>query len=161
MGAGGLEPLLIKDEIYSLAAVSERLSVPIMYTLMDSNHRHLPCKESALTNWAKGAIVVHKVGLEPTRRKAPVPKTGVTTNSTTRAKCGLLLSSYHKTTHILMGSSIRCFTNQHFWRRTACDPAGIRTLDPYIKSVLLYQLSYEVKYKCGRFELLGARLFPD
>ena len=24
-----------------------------------------------------------------------------------------------------------------------CDPAGTRTQDPYIKSVLLYQLSYE------------------
>ena len=24
------------------------------------------------------------------------------------------------------------------------DPAGIRTQDPYIKSVLLYQLSYEI-----------------
>jgi hypothetical protein len=28
VGPGGLEPLPIKDEIYSLAAVSERLSVP-------------------------------------------------------------------------------------------------------------------------------------
>ena len=25
-----------------------------------------------------------------------------------------------------------------------CDPAGTRTQDPYIKSVLLYQLSYEI-----------------
>ena len=25
-----------------------------------------------------------------------------------------------------------------------CDPAGIRTQDPYIKSVLLYQLSYGI-----------------
>ncbi len=25
-----------------------------------------------------------------------------------------------------------------------CDPAGIRTQGPYIKSVLLYQLSYEI-----------------
>ena len=25
-----------------------------------------------------------------------------------------------------------------------CDPAGTRTLDPYIKSVLLYQLSYMI-----------------
>ena len=25
-----------------------------------------------------------------------------------------------------------------------CDPAGIRTQDPYIKSVMLYQLSYEI-----------------
>ena len=27
----------------------------------------------------------------------------------------------------------------------ACDPAGIWTQDPYIKSVMLYQLSYEIK----------------
>ena len=26
-----------------------------------------------------------------------------------------------------------------------CDPAGIRTQDPYIKSVLLYQLSYGIE----------------
>jgi hypothetical protein len=25
-----------------------------------------------------------------------------------------------------------------------CDPVGTRTQDPYIKSVLLYQLSYEI-----------------
>jgi hypothetical protein len=25
-----------------------------------------------------------------------------------------------------------------------CDPAGIRTQDPYIKSVMLYQLSYGI-----------------
>lgn len=29
-------------------------------------------------------------------------------------------------------------------RRGLCDPAGIRTQDPYIKSVLLYQLSYRI-----------------
>jgi hypothetical protein len=32
------------------------------------------------------------------------------------------------------------------WRadfRWCCEPAGIRTQDPYIKSVLLYQLSYQ------------------
>ncbi|MCW3071984.1 MAG: hypothetical protein JWO44_1874 [Bacteroidetes bacterium] len=28
--------------------------------------------------------------------------------------------------------------------RTICDPAGIRTQDPYIKSVMLYQLSYGI-----------------
>ena len=27
-----------------------------------------------------------------------------------------------------------------------CDPAGTRTQDPYIKSVLLYQLSYRIIY---------------
>ena len=26
----------------------------------------------------------------------------------------------------------------------SCDPVGTRTQDPYIKSVLLYQLSYEI-----------------
>ncbi len=30
-------------------------------------------------------------------------------------------------------------------RRGLCDPAGIRTQGPYIKSVLLYQLSYRIK----------------
>ncbi len=28
--------------------------------------------------------------------------------------------------------------------KLARDPAGIRTQDPYIKSVMLYQLSYEI-----------------
>jgi|GEM_PF-2679647 hypothetical protein len=32
-----------------------------------------------------------------------------------------------------------------------CDPAGIRTQDPYIKSVLLYQLSYGIS-KDSKFE---------
>jgi hypothetical protein len=27
---------------------------------------------------------------------------------------------------------------------TSCDPAGIRTQDPYIKSVMLYRLSYGI-----------------
>ena len=36
-----------------------------------------------------------------------------------------------------------------------CDPAGIRTQDPYIKSVLLYQLSYRI----GTFHL--GRAFPS
>jgi hypothetical protein len=30
-----------------------------------------------------------------------------------------------------------------------CDPAGIRTQDPYIKSVLLYQLSYGIFFEAG------------
>jgi hypothetical protein len=29
-------------------------------------------------------------------------------------------------------------------KKTTCDPAGIRTQDPYIKSVLLYRLSYGI-----------------
>ncbi len=29
-------------------------------------------------------------------------------------------------------------------RGFSCDPAGTRTQDPYIKSVLLYQLSYGI-----------------
>jgi hypothetical protein len=28
-----------------------------------------------------------------------------------------------------------------------CDPAGIRTQDPNIKSVMLYQLSYGINYR--------------
>ena len=36
-----------------------------------------------------------------------------------------------------------------------CDPAGIRTQDPYIKSVLLYQLSYRI----GTLHL--GRAFPS
>ncbi len=36
-----------------------------------------------------------------------------------------------------------------------CDPAGIRTQDPYIKSVLLYQLSYRI----GTLHL--GRVFPS
>lgn len=31
-------------------------------------------------------------------------------------------------------------------RSSTCDPAGIRTQDPYIKSVLLYQLSYQILF---------------
>jgi hypothetical protein len=30
------------------------------------------------------------------------------------------------------------------WFSFLCDPAGIRTQDPYIKSVMLYQLSYGI-----------------
>ncbi len=37
-------------------------------------------------------------------------------------------------------------TNFTTW--TLCDPAGIRTQDPYIKSVLLYQLSYGIVIFC-------------
>ena len=35
------------------------------------------------------------------------------------------------------------------------DPAGIRTQDPYIKSVMLYRLSYEIDpSRVGEFPLL-------
>ena len=34
-----------------------------------------------------------------------------------------------------------------------CDPAGIRTQDPYIKSVMLYQLSYEIINQSLKFAL--------
>ena len=34
--------------------------------------------------------------------------------------------------------------NVSFWGIFS-DPAGIRTQDPYIKSVMLYQLSYEIE----------------
>ena len=33
-----------------------------------------------------------------------------------------------------------------------CDPAGIRTQDPNIKSVMLYQLSYEIGLKPFRLK---------
>ncbi len=33
------------------------------------------------------------------------------------------------------------------------DPAGIRTQDPYIKSVMLYQLSYEIIIQYLKFAL--------
>jgi hypothetical protein len=36
----------------------------------------------------------------------------------------------------------------------SCDPAGIRTQGPYIKSVLLYQLSYGIE----RFSFGGANI---
>jgi hypothetical protein len=35
--------------------------------------------------------------------------------------------------------------------QTLCDPAGTRTQGPYIKSVLLYQLSYEINLYIERF----------
>ncbi len=35
-----------------------------------------------------------------------------------------------------------------------CDPAGTRTQGPYIKSVLLYQLSYGIKFSFGEFIIL-------
>ena len=35
-----------------------------------------------------------------------------------------------------------------------CDPGGIRTLDPLIKSQLLYQLSYGVALATGTFSHL-------
>ena len=41
-----------------------------------------------------------------------------------------------------------------------CDPAGIRTQDPYIKSVLLYQLSYGILffYWPHSFVIAGAKI---
>ena len=37
--------------------------------------------------------------------------------------------------------------NQRKNKQLKSDPAGTRTQDPYIKSVLLYQLSYGIKIK--------------
>ena len=37
------------------------------------------------------------------------------------------------------------------------DPAGIRTQDPYIKSVMLYQLSYGIQYPPQGFPLSGCK----
>ena len=46
--------------------------------------------------------------------------------------------------------------------RGFCDPAGIRTQDPYIKSVLLYQLSYRIIisffFSPHSFVIAGAKL---
>ena len=42
-----------------------------------------------------------------------------------------------------------------------CDPAGIRTQDPYIKSVLLYQLSYRVFLIKNQELIIKKNLFTD
>jgi hypothetical protein len=44
----------------------------------------------------------------------------------------------------LMFSSHWVQKKPHISVKLSCDPAGIRTQDPYIKSVLLYQLSYGI-----------------
>ncbi len=38
--------------------------------------------------------------------------------------------------------------------RVFCDPAGARTQDPNIKSVVLYQLSYGISMSCSSCELV-------
>ncbi len=58
-------------------------------------------------------------------RRKPPPQGGVSTNFTTQAK----------------KKPARPKTRRNV---NKSDPAGIRTQDPYIKSVLLYQLSYRV-----------------
>ena len=60
-----------------------------------------------------------------------------------------------RTLHVLRkkfnGSASRHLPSAYFndkdpgFRRGLCDPAGIRTQGPYIKSVLLYQLSYRIE----------------
>jgi hypothetical protein len=40
---------------------------------------------------------------------------------------------------------------------SCCDPAGIRTQDPYIKSVMLYQLSYGII----QIVKIGAQIYHD
>ena len=62
-------------------------------------------------------------------RRKPPPQDGVSTNFTTQAK-----------------------KNRKTYGIFACDLAGIRTQDPYIKSVLLYQLSYQVGHFFQREE---------
>ena len=63
------------------------------------------------------------MGFEPIRFSAPPPQDGESTNSSIwpiiKKEAKQLLNLF-------------------------CDPAGIRTQDPYIKSVMLYQLSYRV-----------------
>ena len=47
-----------------------------------------------------------------------------------------------------------------------CDPAGTRTQDPYIKSVLLYQLSYQISpfetmfFRFGSAKIGGSYITP-
>lgn len=43
------------------------------------------------------------------------------------------------------------FISFYIFNISFCDPAGIRTQDSYIKSVVLYQLSYEVNCGGGRY----------
>jgi len=74
-------------------------------------------------------------GLEPAHLSKYAPQTYVSTNFTTRAK----LLAYEG------NRAVACPIP------SACDPAGTRTQGPYIKSVLLYQLSYEIAFVfCGR-----------
>ena len=42
-----------------------------------------------------------------------------------------------------LAKSIKKNSHQFYWRLFGSEPAGTRTQGPYIKSVLLYQLSYE------------------
>ncbi len=62
-------------------------------------------------------------GFEPARLAAPPPQDGESTNFSTWP--------LNKKSYLSMINNL-------------CDPAGIRTQDPYIKSVMLYQLSYGV-----------------
>ena len=73
-------------------------------------------------------------GFEPSRISAPVPKTGVATITPHRQFAG-----YRLTCGVDIITHLRCFHQRFF-----CDPEAVRTPGPYIKSVLLYQLSYEV-----------------
>ena len=73
------------------------------------------------------------MGFEPIRLSAPPPQDGKSTSFSTRPN----LCKQKKLSNSL----------------TFCDPAGIRTQDPIIKSDVLYQLSYRVNKKsfpqCG------------
>ena len=66
--------------------------------------------------------------------RKPPPQDGVSTNFTTQAKKNRLDIDSRR--NLLL-----------------CDPAGIRTQDPYIKSVLLYQLSYRVGHLFTRITI--------
>jgi hypothetical protein len=78
--------------------------------------------------------VVPWTGLEPAHLAKYAPQTYVSTNFTTRAN----FSFYEE--------QMRTVACPHF-SSSFCDPAGIRTQGPYIKSVLLYQLSYEIIFR--------------
>ena len=51
---------------------------------------------------------------------------------------------------------IKCMLTRHW--QTVCDPAETRTLDPLIKSQLLYQLSYGVNDNSG-LDFMSLSLF--
>ena len=70
--------------------------------------------------------------------------------STRFARCNVLQSGSIKQACVAISYTLHCFLSRHRIKKAPrflgelCDPAGTRTQDPYIKSVLLYQLSYRI-----------------
>ena len=85
-------------------------------------------------------ILVVRVGIEPTLSRLYTERP----QYATWLYCGLILSSYHKTTHFLMGSSVMCFNNQHFGSITASSQDRIWTCSRKIASpsFTIYQLRH-------------------